>query len=115
MTVAEVEAKIRSAVARAKAYGWHIIKNAYWDGKIGICPLGACIIDEIADASQKAEVPVRAAKRLGITECDAIDVMVGVDWNGEGRVGIENRDGSVRYCTEDFLALGQRLRDLVDQ
>lgn len=102
MSIAEVEAKIRAAVAEAKAKGWRIIKDAYFAPGKRCCPLGACVLDEIDATAARAEVPERAGRVLGLSPRDAIYVATGLD----GRVEILERD--------QYGKLGERLRDLVD-
>lgn len=99
--IVDVEAKIRAAVAEAKSQGWCIIRRAYYVPPNCCCPLGALVLDEIAEASGKAEVPERAARMLGITPRDAIDIAWGVDNDYDHSVG------------KDMLSLGMRLRELV--
>lgn len=102
MSIAEVEARIRAAVAEAKAKGWRIIRGGYYDGRTGCCVLGACILEEVRVASEKAEVPIRAARAIGIHTSEALRVAVGFD-------------GPFPWCANDeFALLGERLRDLVD-
>jgi len=101
--IAEVEAKIRAAVVDAKAKGWRIIRGNYWDPRIrGCCVLGACIVDQIEEASMKAEVPLRAADFLGVRIGLCHDIAIGFDGDAEWA---EAWDG---------YRLGQKLRDLVD-
>lgn len=106
MNLAEVEAKIRAAVAQAKADGWKIRHNLYYvPGHHGAptvaCPLAACVPrDEIDDAARHAEVRERAAILLGLDPIEALHIVLGFDCDD--------------YSVDEFARLGNRLRDLAD-
>lgn len=106
MNIAEVEARIRAAVAEAKADGFVVRQNVYYvPGHHGaspvVCPLAACVPrDEIDEAAKRAEIRDRAARVLGIDPIEALHVTFGFDCDD---------------CRlNEFSELGRRLRDLVD-
>lgn len=105
MSISDIESKIRGAVADAKARGWLIRQKEYVVyHRRECCVLAACVIDEVrSTAFSDGGIRHLAAKRLGISENDALRIVLGFD-NGEAA---PLRDGR-------FVELGQRLRDLVD-
>lgn len=110
MSVAEVEAKIRAAVAEAKAEGWRIRPGSYFfepldkNAERHCCPIFACVR---GGSLTRADVEIRrdAAKCLDIGIDDALSVVFGFD--GADHTAYMGR-------TKEFVALGVRLQDLVD-
>lgn len=101
MSIAEVEARIRAAVAEAKARGWAIRAGIYFVAlPPQCCVLGACILDQIESASVHATVPESAAHALGISYSDANRLAMGFD--------LPNAT-----FEDEYVDLGHRLRDLI--
>ena len=108
MSISDVEAKIRSAVADAKARGWKVRPCNYvsWHNKT-CCPLAACVIEKVEQYGNQPGVDSQirgwASEALGIRVIEALDFVVGFD-----------NENALPYGN-DFRDLGRRLQDVVDR